>query len=665
MLRDFILTITLLFSFNTFSQTNYDWEDLINSITSLEDAENESWAENFELWEELAQNPINLNTATKEDLLQLGFLSDEQIEDILLYVYKYSPMLSTDELAMIESIDEDTRQLLQCFVCAELVKKKAFPKLSEMVNYGANTLVFSASIPFFKRKGDKNGYLGYPYRHSFRYTYSYYNKIKFGLVGSQDGGEPFFANKNKYGYDYYSFYVSLSNMGKLKKLVLGRYKTSFGMGLVINNDLSFGKILSLTTLGRKRNNIREHSSRSESNYLQGVASSIEVVKNVTASGFISSRRIDATLTPKEENSIRTILTSGYHRTESEMNRHNNATENLAGGNITYSNNGWQIGTTAVFYNFSLPLKPDTRQIYRQWNATGRNFWNAGIDYGYRHYKFSYQGEVATAKSGGMATINRLTYDPISTLSLVALQRFYSYKYVGLHANSFAEGGKVQNESGVFLGTTWQVLPRFTIQAYADYAYYAWPRYQADWQSKSTEFMFQCSYENSLTNLSARYIYKMREKNNEEKTGLINDASHRARIVFATNYRELQFKSQIDYSFNNYKKTSRGYMISENINWKPLKQLKAFVSAAYFHTDDYASRLYTYEPGLLYQFYFPSYYGEGIHLAAHLRGDISTKLMLIAKIDYTNYFDRDHISSGLQQIDASHQSTLQLQLRWKF
>jgi hypothetical protein len=45
--------------------------------------------------------------------------------------------------------------------------------------------------------------------------------------------------------------------------------------------------------------------------------------------------------------------------------------------------------------------------------------------------------------------------------------------------------------------------------------------------------------------------------------------------------------------------------------------------------------------------------------------LSKALMLRGKLATTNYFDRDHISSGLQQIDHSSQTDLQLQLQWRF
>ena len=46
-------------------------------------------------------------------------------------------------------------------------------------------------------------------------------------------------------------------------------------------------------------------------------------------------------------------------------------------------------------------------------------------------------------------------------------------------------------------------------------------------------------------------------------------------------------------------------------------------------------------------------------------DINDHLRLSAKVGYTNYFDRHTIGTALQQIDASHATDLDLQLRWKF
>ena len=667
MLRTTLLTLFFLITTLRLSaQEQADWQELLHDLTTTDDIDSDEWQDYIETLETIHNSPFDINKATKEDLEQLFFLSDSQIEDIISYVYQYGPVRSLGELSMIESINFDTRRLLLNFLTIAQPKAgNGKLNLKDVAKYGKHDLTLSAQIPFYERRGDANGYLGYQYKHSFRYLFSYGNKLKIGLIGSQDAGEPFFAGKNKTGYDYYSFYASIANVGRVKKLIVGRYKASFGMGLVINSNLSFGKLMTLNSLGRKQNALTEHSSRSEANYLQGAAVSINATKTLNVSVFASYRYIDATLSPDDNATIRTILTSGYHRTESEMQRHNNAKEQLAGMNITFRNNGWQLGATAIANHFSLPLKPDTRQQYRQWQPEGQNFWNIGFDYGYRHYRFSLQGETATGTGGAIATVNRLTVQPSSRLALVALQRFYSYKFVGTHSRSFSEGGRVQNESGIYLGAEWRPIRPLAVSAYGDMAHFAWPRYQVFKESNVYDFMLQTTYEQRKWTLLARYSMKNSQKNNADKTDLTDDCTQRLRFAATFRGRTLSLRTQLDGAANKYKEEGKGWMIGEHVAWQAMKQVRLSVSAAYFHTDNYASRLYAYEPGLLYQMSFPAFYGKGFHVATHVRADVNSHLMMIARLSVTDYFDRNHISSGLQQIDRSSKTDLELQLRWRF
>ena len=125
-----------------------------------------------------------------------------------------------------------------------------------------------------------------------------------------------------------------------------------------------------------------------------------------------------------------------------------------------------------------------------------------------------------------------------------------------------------------------------------------------------------------------------------------------------------FRTQADATRSASQQTSNGYMLTQSATWSGLRGLQATVQGSYFHTDDYASRIYTYERGLLYAFSFPAYFGEGLHYALFLRADMGQRWMLIAKLSVTDYFDRDHISSGLQQIDRSSKADLEFQLRLK-
>lgn len=646
------------------AQDERPWEHYFNRNGMMEDAESGAWEETFELLSDLEQHPMDINSATREDLERLPFLTDRQVEDICAYLYQYGAMRSPGELAMIESLDFDTRQMLQHFIHFSSGDEKHFPKLQNIARYGKNDLIVTGKIPFYKRRGDEKGYLGYQYKHSFRYTFQYGDYVKAGLVGAQDAGEPFFANKNKWGYDYYSYYVLLRKLGRLKTLAAGRYRVNFGMGLVINNDFSLGKMATLSTLGRRSNNIRAHSSRMEANYLQGVAATVGITKELDVSAFVSYRDIDATLNSGDE-TIATLLTSGYHRTESELRRKHNASELLAGANISWFSKGFHAGATAVYNAYDKDIAPKTSQRYRRYYAAGNHFYNVGVNYGYTGHRLSFRGETATGGCGALATVNSLSYQLTDAVGLMALQRFYSYKYYALHAGSFSAGGSVQNENGVFLGMTWRASRAFQLQAYSDFAHFAWPRYQADDASHAWDNLVQAVYTKGNWSFLARYRLKIREKDNARKTALINQTTHRGRLSVAYDRGRWHLKTQGDVAFSDYKDTSFGWMVTQSASYSPTDNISLHASAGYFNTDDYDSRVYTYERGMLYAFSFPSFYGEGIRFALLACADLSRRLMLQGRLTTTNYFDRATISSGLQQVNRSSMTDLELQLRWKF
>ena len=109
LLRVAVLTFLLLLSSVLMAQT--PWEPTEELLTA-DDAESEQWEQNAELLALLSEQKINLNTATREDLEQLPFLNQTQIEQICEYLLRYGPAQSWGELAMVESLDVATRSLL-------------------------------------------------------------------------------------------------------------------------------------------------------------------------------------------------------------------------------------------------------------------------------------------------------------------------------------------------------------------------------------------------------------------------------------------------------------------------------------------------------------------------------------------------------------------------
>lgn len=637
------------------------WEQTLASVMTAEDMESDTWEDTYDLLCTLEQQPLDLNLATREELEALPFLTERQVEGIMEYMYNYGPMKSMNELRMIRVLDFPQIELLRFFTYVEDESARTeFPRLNDILKYGRHEVMANVRVPFYRRKGDDDDYLGYPYRHWIRYQMSYHDNVKLGVVGSQDAGEPFLANRNKAGYDFYSYYLQVKHLGMLENAVVGKYKLSAGMGLVLNNSFGLGKLATLQQLGRSTNTIRPHASRSETNHFQGTAATVRVSPAFLLTAFLSYRPVDATL--NADGTARTIVGGGYHRTATEMEKKYNTHIMDIGARLGYRHRGLHAGMTALYSHLDRRLVPDTNTPYRRHYAQGRDFMNVSADYGYLHPRFALNGETAVNRDGALATINSLSVQAADGLSLLLLQRFYSYRYTALYARSMSEGGHIQNESGVYMGATWQPSPRLRLQAYTDYAYFPWARYGVSQSSYAWDNLLTASYNRGSWSLGGRYRLHLRQHDNDTKDGLDNQIEHRGRLTLGwQRAKGLSTATQADAIITT--DSQWGYMLSQTASCQ-WRTFRLSGNAGYFHTTDYAARLYVYERGPLYNFSFPAYYGEGLRLSLMAQTTIARRLTLTAKLGFTHYTDRNIIGSGLQQIDSPTQTDLDLQVRWK-
>lgn len=656
------------------AQQDKEWMRYYSEIALIDDVETEGWEDSYNLLCEMAEHPINLNQATAEDLELMPFLTAWQIEDICEYLYMYGAIKSFAELKMIRSLDTPRRKLMECFTYLgeDEDEKNRFPSIGNILKYGRHEITATGKIPFYTRQGEDDGkYLGDRYKHSLRYTFNYGDKLKLGFIGSKDAGEPFFKGGNGEGYDYYGAYLQLKRLGIADVIVLGDFRASYGMGLVVNSAFNLGKLSMISNLGRTSTGIRGSVSTYGMDKFRGAAATIRLGDQFTVSAFTSYRKIDAT-SAKDGLSITSIVTSGYHRTELEMAKKNNTSLSDAGANINWRHNGMNFGLTALYSHLDRRLQPNTAYLYRIYYPAGNSFLNTSLNYGYNHHIVTVNGETAIDKDGHVATVNSISAGLSSRLSAMLLQRFYSYRYSAIHGRSFAEGGRVQNESGIYGGVTWQCLSRLAVTAYTDYAYFAWPRMQASQASHTWDNMLQAIYSQERWSLSARYRLKIKERDNEDKSALTNQSEHRARMILTLNPSErLSLKTQADVARVIYLNTDKGYAVSQTVTLNSPTSVAAtaawsiHASITYFNSDSYNSRIYVYERSPLYTYYTPSFYGEGIRYTIMAKAHILKSLTLTAKLGVTNYFDRATIGSGTQMIDGSSQTDLDVQLRWKF
>lgn len=655
--------------------------------------------EAYEQLAELAQQPLDINTAEVSELLLIPGLTMDQISDIIRYREKYGSLRSVSELNMIPSIDDRMLRYITTFLKVYDKDKSLWysrENLRRHLSHLRHTVLFTASIPTYYRAGDKGAtssssvgsnkyadtYLGDPTKHTLRYSIAMGQYAKFNLTGGKGAAEPFFSNGNNLGYDSYAFNLSVKRLGIFRNIILGQYRAQFGMGLTLNNSFTLGKQAMLSSVGRLSSTFTPHSSTSDSKHLQGIAATVDIGR-LQASAFFSFRYIDATLNA-DSTTISSILTSGYHRTRNEMRKKNNCSQMTEGihlryGNITGAGIDWAVGASFVHTSLDRNINPtyskaDTvsnGNLYRLFYPRGARFRNTSADYLLRWQDLSFTGETALSANGALATVNSLSWRATGSLSLSALQRFYSYDYTSLYGSAFSDGGMVQNESGIYLGMKWNILKHLTLDAYTDFAYFPWLKYRISNTSHSWDNSITATWSLKKWNLALRYRIKQQQKDLslEDEKGyklktLQNSISQHLRFTVSYSDDRWTSRTQLEGCFKQFGDRSNGMMVSQGLQYNISKKFSAYIMAAYFNTDDYDSRLYAYERGMQYSFSYASYYGNGMRLAFLIKADVARWLMLQAKVGHTRYFDRSTIGTAERMIFSNNQTDIDLQVRIK-
>ena len=678
-----IACLSMFLSVNKLSAQE-SWESIIEQLMNNNDEiASSNWQSLMEDLAEMKEHPVNINTASKEQLEKFPFLSDGMVENILDYIRRYGPMLTDKELLMVKDMDIQTARVLKLFITFQQPEKEEYtPTLKNILKYGKQELSTRVDIPFYTRAGyqpftseyikenPNKRYLGKSFYHNVRYQFRYSDNIYVGVTAEKDAGELFFTGKNAKGYDYYSPYIYVRDIGRINALALGNYRLNYGYGLVMNTDFSMGKSATLSTLGNKARGIKKHSSTDEYNYFQGIAGSIRITKRLTADAFYSYRKMDGIV---DNQLITSIKEDGYHRIPRDYEKKNTFSNQLIGSNIHYNGKNFEAGLTAVYNVFNKVLNT-TPRAYNKYYPRGRDFFNAGINYKLFWKKFTLQGETAMDKNGKIATMNMLRYSPKESFQLMVMNRFYDLAYQSIYARSIGEGSMVQNESGFYIGLETSFLRYFKLSTYGDLFYFPWKKYQLSKNgTKGFDGVVQLSYSPGYQlDMFIRYRYKNKHKDFTPDDGeKVTLPYIQQKWKYQLNYSpisELMLKTTVDYVRNGHqnKEVSQGILLGQSIGYRFHKiPLQLDAGGAWFSTDDYASRISMYEKGLLYSFSIPSFYGKGERFTFNARYEWGKHIIFQAKYALTHYRDREVISSGLEEIKGSMKSDLYMQVRLKF
>lgn len=659
-----LIVVMLLTAFSLQAQEMMSWDQFMQQMTEdYADEEDETWMAEMELLNELHEHPFNINTASITDLQQLPFIDEQMAAAIVEYVTFNGEMHTLGELRLIRQLGIRERQWLQFFVYAAPVEQR------RSISRWAGTqqeLTTRADIPAYKREG---WLWAQGIAHRMRFTWQQGKHIDAGLRIEKDAGEQLFTSDSPF-YDSYGGHVMIKNLKWMQRMLVGDFKAGFGEGLVINNGLQFGK--ASTTLWRTTGGIRPHRSTDEAHFMRGIAGTLAFGQQWEVTAFFSYRTLDATVA--SDNTVRSINTTGLHRTESERRHRNTLHSQTTALHAQWKHKRWHAGITGMFQYYNHQFRQDN-SLYRQIYPEGYLFGAVSADYGYQHGRFLVRGETARSfdiHGGGWATINKAAWRFNANTQLSVIQRFYSKDYYSPHASALGENSRVQNESGLTMQFDAERLGPFAVMVLADIFYSPWPRYSMTRYSTGWEGIMQTTWQpNNSYNLRLRYRVKSKEAYDRRYY------SHQLRATYTytfsphwnTAFSGFLHRYHEPYDTRNAKEatSSNGFAIAPQVSYKSSdERWRSSLMFVWFHTDDWNSRLYLYEPSLYQTFGMAQLYGRGQRLIATGRWRSANKRWEVqTKVGVTHYTDRSEISSGILRIGSSWKADAQLLLRMKW
>ena len=568
-------------------------EDIFNQLSedgdlSYEDIEEELLS--------IADNPMDLNTVTQEELSRLMFLSDEQIDAILMYQYEHG-FKEIYELQLIDCLkDYEIRNLLP-FVRVDSLEVQGFR------SSGGKKMYFREVFHYAKhemtlRMDARNieDFEGDPMYGKLRYRFNYRNRVQAGVsVLRRQGDEAIRQEGERWDY---GGYIQLKDIGPMKTVVVGNYQASFGYGLVVGSPFKRGKSAYIQSTATTDEGLKKYSSVGDSyNYFHGVGATARVSRWADVSAFYSLRK------GKED-----------------------AWNHVVGVNATGRWNRLKVGITAVENieatssqfrersqaSYSLEVKDDESKRRATSGVMGVNArWNMG--------KVDIWGEVATSHGNkwGVGVITGVRYRPISDLNLLAIYRYYSPEFDNVYANSLCSWSRMKDEHGGYFGVEYNRLKNWQFSAFGDI-----------WKT-GFETMAQADF---IPQKDYRMHTRFRVKRKDEK----DTYSLRWNMVYE--FGQWKIKTQADGNMVQAKGAwTYGWSVLQDVEYRFSEvPIVLQLRAQAFDAREWNNRVYIYENDVLYAYAIPFVYGLGGRFWLNARYKINDTFSLYLRVSETIY-----------------------------
>lgn len=675
-----VLSITLfihglvLAQDSTRAEVEQQLEEVFEETDSEEDALNAEQLVQF--LEDLAANPVNINAADIEDLLQIPGTNLIVARAIIEY-RKSKPFEDVEELKKVAGIGTVTFQRIQPYVTVGGIQSR-FRDMYGNINYwtAGNRTEFITRLQQnlqeqegYQRADTNGGYLGNSAKYYQRLTVRT-NHVSVAITQEKDAGEPLNSPAD---FDYTSWHIAAQNNGKLKQVVVGDYSLSFGQGLVLWTGGAFGKGREvIETISKNERGIRPYSSAQETDFFKGFAATYG--NDIELSIFYSDRPRTASVI--QGDSIRYPSSSGFHRTQSELDRRNNITQQTGGGRVKWSTPLGLLGASAYQTTFSSFIVRGN-SINDKYDFEGRSNSVIGIDYRGLIRQSLVFGEIARSENGGVGGIVGVESAVNTNTDLSIAYRHYQKDFQSLLGTGFGEtSGNPQNEVGWYAGLRHQLGTKYLFSIYADQYSFKAPRNGINQSSNGFDLLglVEATFSRQLN------AYVLIRKETKDAKFEQTDASGRLISVLGADdrfsvrvqgeylvSRAVRLRSRFEWvqAKPAGEQTEQGMLIYQDLRLQLRNNLQFDGRITLFDTDSFNSRVYQFENDLLYVLSNVALSDRGQRMYAVIKYEPFPTMQWSLKYSVSIIEDAQTLSSGLGEIEGNKRSFMGIQARLYF
>lgn len=645
-LKVFIFSFLISFTFLVEGQDRNS-SDIIYSIAeqlAADDSDPEALQIYIEKLSDLADDPVNINSASEDELSRLFFLTDFQIKALSDYSHSSGKIFTVYELANITGFDRGTTEMMIPFISLESASLQSAKKSSLNNSLLANAI--------YKSAPPDTSDIGTPVKLLLRYKF-YVSGFSGGMTAEKDPGEKLFSGTPPVP-DFLSAYLSYKGSGFIKNIIIGDFSGRFGQGTGINSGSASFLSLSAPSYMSARTEIKPYTSSDENNFFRGAA--IEIGRgDLTMDLYYSINTVDATTEPGTD-SIRSLYSSGLHSNPALLLKKDILTDKSFGLNISYNFKNFRAGLLGTADRLSMPLMHDDSDPAKIFSFSGDHNEIYSFYYNALLGKILLFGEASINGSFNKALVQGLSIRLSDRLIINALLRNYDPGFSSFHGRG--PGGGLSNERTIIANFSFEAAKHLFIYGGSEVKNFPWLKFRSSSPSRSVREELRIRYLPS-ENLTIEGLYNFRlSMNDDQESNGIPLPEETMTDYFRASFRYSPSESFTLSTRIDYKKVrqdrSTGVLMLQDLSYTFRKlPLSAWARYCMFRTDSWDARLYAYENDLLYAFNIPALSGSGTR----------TYLMLKYKIGKAAEF---RIKYGFTSVEDKNESQdIRMQMRFVF